>query len=166
MNRILKKFLAGKSPDNLKLKFPQRTVSAAGFTSEHPISVSVYFFQRGDCKFFPANPCYFSIYLFVIFFSLLIAYVGWTLPGSSLRMRGLRTAAVTGHKGPAVPTSASLCLQKSHACLVSAYFWTPRLSLGHPGSFGSAHDLKWMRTQTRPRFNVPSERRGTTTWVV
>ena len=24
----------------------------------------------------------------------------------------------------------------------------------------------WCATQTRPRFNVPSERRGTTTWVV
>ena len=49
-------------------------------------------------------------------------------------------------------------------CMVSACFRTPRLSLGHPGSFRSAHDLKCMRTQTGPRFNVPSERRGITTF--
>ena len=49
-----------------------------------------------------------------------------------------------------------------HICM----YWTPRLSLGHPGSFRSAHILKCMCTQTGPRFNVPSERRSTTTWVV
>ena len=76
-----------------------------------------------------------------------------------IRMRGLRTAAVRRHMGPAVPTSASFCLQKSHACWVSACFRTPRLSLGHPGSFKSAHDLKCMRTQTAPLFNVPRGRR-------
>ena len=76
------------------------------------------------------------------FVCLFVAYLGWTLPGSSLRMRGLRTAAVLRHKGPAVPTSASFCLQKSHACWVSACFWTPRLSLGHPGSLTSVQDLK------------------------
>ena len=47
-----------------------------------------------------------------------------------------------------------------HICM----YWTPRLSLGHPGSFRSAHILKCMRTQTGPRFNVPSERRGITTF--
>ena len=47
----------------------------------------------------------------------------------------------------------------------SVYFWTPRLSLGHPGSFWSTHVLKCMRTQTGPRFNVSSEGRGTTTRV-
>ena len=83
-----------------------------------------------------------------------------------IRMRGLRTAALMRHMGPAVPTSAVFCLQKSHACLVSACFRTPRLSLGHPGSFKSAHVLKCMRTQTAPLFNVPRGRRGTTTRVV
>ena len=83
-----------------------------------------------------------------------------------IRMRGLRTAALMRHMGPAVPTSAVFCLQKSHACWVSACFRTPRLSLGHPGSFKSAHVLKCMRTQTAPLFNVPRGRRGTTTRVV
>ena len=41
-----------------------------------------------------------------------------------------------------------------------------RLSLGHPGSLTSVHDLKCMRTQTAPLFNVPRGRRGTTTRVV
>ena len=48
-----------------------------------------------------------------------------------------------------------------HICM----YWTPRLLLGHPGSFRSAHILKCMRTQTGPRFNVSSEGRGTTTRV-
>ena len=52
------------------------------------------------------------------------------------------------------------------SCWVSACFRTPRLSLGHPGSLTSVHDLKCMRTQTAPLFNVPRGRRGTTTRVV
>ena len=96
---------------------------------------------------------------------LVCLVLGWTLPGSPfLGWEVLRTAAVMRHMGPAVPTSASSCLQKSHECWVSACFRTPRLSLGHPGSFKSAHVLKCMRTQTRPRFNVPSEQRGVTSF--
>merc|ERR1712140_37332 len=53
-----------------------------------------------------------------------------------------------------------------HRCVLSACFRTPRLSLGHPGSLTSVHDLKCMRTQTAPLFNVPRGRRGTTTRVV
>ena len=83
-----------------------------------------------------------------------------------IRMRGLRTAALMRHVGPAVPTSAVFCLQKSHACWVSACFRTPRLSLGHPGSLTSVHVLKCMRTQTAPLFNVPRGRHGTTTRVI
>ena len=52
------------------------------------------------------------------------------------------------------------CLQEPHRMLVSVCFRTPRLSLGHPGSLKSVHDLKCMRTQTRPRFYVSSERRA------
>ena len=52
-----------------------------------------------------------------------------------------------------------LCMPALSVC-----FWTPRLSLGYPGSFKSAHDLKCMRTQTAPLFNVPRGRRGTTSW--
>ena len=48
----------------------------------------------------------------------------------------------------------------------SVFFWTYRLLLGYPDSFKSAHDLKCMRTQTAPLFNVPRGRRGTTTRVV
>ena len=46
--------------------------------------------------------------------------------------------------------------------LVSACFLTPRLKHGHQGSFKSMHDLKYMRTQTRPRFYVSSEGCGAT----
>ena len=54
---------------------------------------------------------------------------------------------------------ASLRLRWVHVSAVSVCFRTPRLSLGHPGSFKSAHDLKCMRTQTAPLFNVPRGRR-------
>ena len=54
-----------------------------------------------------------------------------------------------------------LCMPATSVC-----FRTPRLSLGHPGSLTSVHDLKCMRTQTAPLFNVPRGRRGTTTRVV
>ena len=46
--------------------------------------------------------------------------------------------------------SGRLCMPAPSVC-----FWTPRLSLGHPGSFTSVHDLKCMRTQTASLFNVP-----------
>jgi len=78
-------------------------------------------------------------------------------------MKGLRTVAVRSHMGPAVPTSASFCFKKSHACWVSACV---RIPLLHRGSFKSTHDLRCMRTQTAPLFNVPHGRRGTTTIVV
>ena len=60
---------------------------------------------------------------------------------------------------------ASLCLRWVYVSVIYVCFWTPRLLLGHPGSFWSTHDLKCMRTQTGPRFNVSSEGRGTTTRV-
>ena len=63
--------------------------------------------------------------------------------------------------GSHIPSSGRLCMLARSVC-----FWTPRLSLGHPGSFESAHVLKCMRTQTAPLFNVPRGRRGTTTRVV
>ena len=49
----------------------------------------------------------------------------------------------------------------------SVCFRTPRLSLGHPSSFKSAHDLKCMRTQTASTFNVPRGRRAkqVTAWT-
>ena len=55
----------------------------------------------------------------------------------------------------------ALCMPAPSVC-----FRTPRLSLGHPGSLTSVHDLKCMRTQTAPLFNVPRGRRGTTTRVI
>ena len=42
-----------------------------------------------------------------------------------------------------------------HMCVLSVCLRTPRLSLGHPGSLTSVHDLKCMRTQTAPLFNAP-----------
>ena len=51
--------------------------------------------------------------------------------------------------------SAQLRLRRTVCqCVLSACFRTPRLSLGHPGSLTSVHDLKCMRTQTAPLFNV------------
>merc|ERR1711963_992334 len=47
--------------------------------------------------------------------------------------------------GSHIPFSGRLCTPAPSVC-----FWTPRLSLGHPGSFTSVHDLKCMRTQTAP----------------
>ena len=43
--------------------------------------------------------------------------------------------------GSHIPFSRRLCMPAPSVC-----FWTPRLSLGHPGSFMSVHDLKYMRT--------------------
>ena len=64
--------------------------------------------------------------------------------------------------GSHIPFSGRLCMPAPSVC-----FWTPRLSLGHPGSFKSAHDLKCMRTQTAPLFNVPRGRREeqVTAWI-
>ena len=56
--------------------------------------------------------------------------------------------------GSHILSSERLCMPARSVC-----FRTPRLSLGHPGSFKSAHDLKCMRTQTAPLFNVPRGRR-------
>ena len=42
----------------------------------------------------------------------------------------------------------------------SAWFRTPRLLLGHPGSLTPVHDLKCMRAQTAPLFNAPRGRLG------
>ena len=47
-----------------------------------------------------------------------------------------------------------LCMPARSVC-----FWTPRLSLGHPGSLTSVHDLKCMRTQTASLFYVPRGKR-------
>ena len=57
--------------------------------------------------------------------------------------------------GSHIPSSGRLCMPARSVC-----FWTPWLSLGHPGSFTSVHDLKCMRTQTAPLFNAPRGRRG------
>lgn len=61
-----------------------------------------------------------------------------------------------------VPTSSrSAALLK--VCAVCMTRQSQILFLSDVGIF-IVHD--WRVTQTRPRFNVPSERRGTTTWVV
>ena len=43
----------------------------------------------------------------------------------------------------------ALCMPALSVC-----FRTPRISLGHPGSFKSAHDLKCIRTQTAPLLKL------------
>ena len=43
---------------------------------------------------------------------------------------------------------------------VSVCFWTPKLYLGHQGSFRSECVLKWFRTQTRPHFYVSLNQHG------
>ena len=69
--------------------------------------------------------------------------------------------------GPSFVFLTALRLRRTVCqCVLSDCFRTPRLSLGHPGSLTSMHDLKCMRTQTAPLFNVPRGRRGTTTRVV
>ena len=54
-----------------------------------------------------------------------------------------------------------LCMPATSVC-----FRTPRLSLGHPGSLMSVHDLICMHTQRAPLFNVPCRRLGSTTRAV
>ena len=63
--------------------------------------------------------------------------------------------------GSHIPFSGRLYMLAPSIC-----FWTPRLSLGHPSSFTSVYELKCMRTQTAPLFNVPRGRHSTTTRVV
>ena len=55
--------------------------------------------------------------------------------------------------GSHIPFSGRLCMPAPSVCSE-----TPRLSLGHPGSFKSAHDLKCMRMQTAPLVLRPSRK--------
>ena len=103
---------------------------------------------------FLCSPFFKNLSAFAIVFCLFRTWAEHS-QGHPVSMRGFLTAAVMGCMGPTVLTLASLCLQKSHKCWISACFRTPRLSLGHPGSFKSAHGLKCMLTQTAPLFNVP-----------
>ena len=57
----------------------------------------------------------------------------------------MRPFSICPPVGSHIPFSGRLCMPAPSVC-----FWTPRLSLGHPGSFTSVHDLKCMRTQTAP----------------
>ena len=84
----------------------------------------------------------------------------FTLWVPTLHTEGLQQSEVSSVQ------PASLRLRWVYVSAISVCFRTPRLSLGHPGSLTSMHDLKCMRTQTAPLFNVPRGRRGTTTRVV
>ena len=55
--------------------------------------------------------------------------------------------------GSHIAFSGRLCMLARSVC-----FSTPRLSLGHPGSFTSVHDLKCTRTQTASLSNAPRGR--------
>ena len=99
------------------------------------------------------------LFFFFFAFPLLGLRVSpFTLWVPTLHTEGLQQSEVSSAQ------PASLRLRWVYVSAISVCFWTPRLSLGHPGSFWSTHDLKCMRTQTGPRFNVPSERRGITTF--
>ena len=78
----------------------------------------------------------------------------FTLWVPTLHTEGLQQSEVSSVQ------PASLRLRWVYVSAISVCFRTPRLSLGHPGSFKSAHGLKCMRTQTAPLFNIPRVRRG------
>ena len=65
----------------------------------------------------------------------------------------MRPFSICPPVGSHIPFSGRLCMPAPSVC-----FWTPRLSLGHPGSFKSAHDLKCMRMQTAPLVLRPSRK--------
>ena len=117
--------------------------------------------------------CLFSFFVFVFVFVFCFCFFAFfcdPLIGvacESVYPLGFHTA----HWGTQAAWSVECATASLRLCLVyvsaiSVYFWTPKLLLGHPGTFRSTHDLKCIRTQTGPRFHVPSQRRGTTTWVV
>ena len=78
----------------------------------------------------------------------------FTLWVPTLHTEGLQQSEVSSVQ------PASLRLRWVYVSAISVCFRTPRLSLGHPGSLTSMHDLKCMRTQTAPLFNAPRGRRG------
>ena len=129
---------------NLRCWFESQA-GAFGETSVPVVSCS----QPGTCL------------LFFFAFPLLGLHVSpFTLWVPTLHTEGLQQSEVSSVQ------PASLRLRWVYVSAISVCFRTPRLSLGHPGSLTSMHDLKCMRTQTAPLFNVPRGRRGTTTRVV
>ena len=66
------------------------------------------------------------------YFFFFLPYHGWSLPGTLISDEML---ACCSRYPPADLTLASFCLLKSHACLVSACFQTPKLLLVPAGSF-------------------------------
>ena len=96
--------------------------------------------------------------------SRLVSMISFFLLSISLCRRGLTSVTVFNFPlvGSHIPSSGRLCMPAQSVC-----FRTPRHLIGHPGSLKSAHDLKCMRTQTAPLFNVPRGRRGkqVTAWT-
>ena len=96
-----------------------------------------------------------SVWEFFLVFPLLGLRVSpFTLWVPTLHTEGLQQSEVSSVQ------PASLRLRWVYVSAISVCFRTPRLSLGHPGSLTSVHDLKCMRTQTAPLFNAPRGRRG------
>ena len=92
------------------------------------------------------------------FFFLAIPLLGlrvspFTLWVPTLHTEGLQQSEVSSVQ------PASLRLRWVYVSAISVCFRTPRLSLGHPGSLTSVHDLKCMRTQTASLFYVPRGKR-------
>ena len=92
--------------------------------------------------------------LFLVFPLLGLRVSPFTLWVPTLHTEGLQQSEVSSVQ------PASLRLRWVYVSAISVCFRTPRLSLGHPGSLTSVHDLKCMRTQTAPLFNAPRGRRG------
>ena len=102
--------------------------------------------------------CLFSCMSYLLFVPLLFS--SFVLSVLTRSTRTLPFSILPARRQPHSVFGA-LCMPAPSVC-----FRTPRHSLGHPGSLTSVHDLKCMRTQTAPLFNVPRGRRGTTTRVV
>ena len=99
----------------------------------------------------PGNACQIAVFLFFLSFAISLCRGGYTYV----------TVFNCPPEGSHIPSSGCFCMPARSVC-----FRTPILSLGHPGSFKSAHDLKCMRTQTAPLFNVPRGRRGNTSFSI
>ena len=92
--------------------------------------------------------CFFFCF-FLVFPLLGLRVSPFTLWVPTLHTEGLQQSEVSSVQ------PASLRLRWVYVSAISVCFRTPRLSLGHPGSLTSMHDLKYMRTQIAPLFNVP-----------
>merc|ERR1712115_120515 len=100
---------------------------------------------------------FYKLYLVVFCFFCFFVFLFFLCLGRNMYMTVSNCPPVGSH----IPFLGRLCM-----LALSVSFWTPRLSLSHPGSFTSMHEPKYMRSQKAPLFNVPCGRCGTTTRVL